>query len=43
MFQRFGVAHQPAIALVTPDGEVQMILGAADEEFLDDILADAVA
>jgi hypothetical protein len=43
VFQRFGVPTQPAIALVVPDGEVQTIFGAADEAFLDGILADAVA
>lgn len=43
MFQRFGVGYQPAIAVVTPDGEVQTILGAADEDLLDDILSDAVS
>jgi hypothetical protein len=42
VFQRFGVPTQPAFALVVPDGEVQTILGAADEAFLDSILADAV-
>jgi hypothetical protein len=42
VFQRFGVASQPAIAIVLPDGEVQTILGAADEAVLDGILTDAV-
>ena len=42
MFQRFGVTTQPAIALVVPDGEVQTIFGAADEELLDSVLRDAV-
>lgn len=42
MFQRFGVAAQPAIALVRPDGEVQTVFGAADDEFLDSLLTDAL-
>jgi hypothetical protein len=43
VFQRFGVASQPAIAIVLPDGEVQTLFGAADDSLLDSILADAVA
>ena len=42
MFRRFGVASQPAIAIVRPDGEVQTVLGAADEAFLDGLLEDAI-
>lgn len=42
MFQRFGVASQPAIAIVRPDGAVETVFGAADDELLDGILADAV-
>jgi hypothetical protein len=42
VFARFNVASQPAIALITPDGEVQTLFGAADEAFLDSLLADAV-
>jgi len=43
VFTRFGVAYQPAIAIVLPDGEVQTIAGAVDEEILDSILSDAAA
>lgn len=43
VFVRFGVGYQPAIAVVTPDGEVRTILGAADPDLLDTILSDAVA
>ena len=43
VFTRFGVAYQPAIAIVLPDGEVQTIAGAADAATLDSILADAIA
>jgi hypothetical protein len=41
VFTRFGVAYQPAIAIVLPDGEVQTIAGAVDEESLDAILGAA--
>lgn len=43
MFTRFGVASQPAFAIVRPDGEVQTLLGAADEAFLDSLIEDALA
>ena len=43
VFGRFGVAYQPAIAIVTPDGEVQTLRGAADEDVLDGILTDATS
>ena len=43
VFTRFGVAYQPAIAIVLPDGEVQTIAGAVDEATLDGILSDATA
>lgn len=42
VFARFGIAAQPAMAIVLPDGEVQTIMGAADDDLLDSILADAV-
>jgi len=42
VFTRFGVASQPAFAIVRPDGEVQTLLGAADEEFLDTLIEDAL-
>ncbi|MAT07437.1 MAG: hypothetical protein CL424_20625 [Acidimicrobiaceae bacterium] len=41
VFTRFGVAYQPAIAIVLPDGEVQTIQGAADGDMLDSILSQA--
>lgn len=43
MFARFGVPSQPALAIVTPDGEVQTLFGAADEELVDSVIADALA
>ena len=42
VYSRFGVAAQPAIAIVSPDGEVQQIFGAVDDGTLDAILSDAV-
>lgn len=38
MFDRFGVAGQPAAAVVSPDGEVELLLGAIDAELLDDVI-----
>ena len=43
VFARFGVAAQPALAIVTPDGEVQTLLGAAEEEIVDGLIEDALA
>jgi hypothetical protein len=37
------VAAQPALAIVTPGGEVQTLLGAADEAIVDSIIEDALA
>ena len=42
MFTRFGVASQPAFAIIRPDGEVQTLLGAADGVFLDSLIEDAL-
>jgi hypothetical protein len=38
VFDRFGVAGQPAAAVVSPDGEVQLLLGAVEAEVLDDVI-----
>jgi hypothetical protein len=43
VFQRFEVPSQPAFALVTASGEVETLLGSADEELLDSIITDALA
>ena len=43
VFTRFDVFSQPAIAIVLPDGEVQTLIGAADDALLDSILDDATA
>jgi hypothetical protein len=42
VFSRFGLRSQPAIAIVLPDGEVQILMGAADEELLDSIISSSV-
>ncbi len=42
MYARFEVPAQPALAIITPDGEVQQIFGAVDDETLDGILSAAV-
>ena len=43
MFTRFEVPTQPAFALVFPDGEVQTLFGAADDELLDSLVSAALA
>lgn len=43
MFTRFDVATQPALALVLPDGEVQVLYGAAGDELLDSLISAALA
>ncbi|MFZ8999411.1 MAG: TlpA family protein disulfide reductase [Ilumatobacteraceae bacterium] len=42
VFRRFGVAAQPAFAVITAEGEVQTLLGAADDELLDQIVQAAI-
>lgn len=42
MYSRFGVAAQPAMAIVSPSGEVEQIFGAVDDGTLDAILSDAL-
>jgi len=43
VFARFEVPYQPAIVVVTPDGEVQQLFGAVDAATLDDVLTQATA
>jgi hypothetical protein len=38
VFERFGVAGQPAAAVVGPDGEVELLLGAVEPDLLDDVI-----
>lgn len=42
IFLRFGIPYQPAFAMVTPDGDVETLLGSADEAVIDMIVGDAV-
>ena len=42
VFTRFGVAAQPALAIVHPDGAVETLLGAADDELLDSLIERAL-
>lgn len=42
VFQRFGVAAQPALAIVGLDGDVRTILGAADDAVVDGLIEDAL-
>ena len=43
VFARFEVPGQPALVVVDTDGQVQQLLGAVDEELLDDILGDVTS
>lgn len=42
VYGRFGVAYQPALAIVHPDGAVETLFGAADEELLDSLIERAL-
>jgi len=41
VFDRFGVAFQPAIVIVNTDGTTELIAGAVDEELLGQIISEA--
>jgi len=41
VFARFGVPAQPALVVVSPNGEAQVLLGAVDDENLQSVLAQA--
>lgn len=43
VFTRFGFSYQPATAFILPDGEVQTIQGAVDDETLDSIIESGLA
>jgi hypothetical protein len=38
VYERFDVPAQPAFVLVGADGQVETLLGAVDEQTLDDLL-----
>lgn len=42
MYGRFGIASQPALAIIHPDGEVETLFGAADEELVDSLIQRAL-
>ena len=41
VFSRFGVAFQPALAIVQADGSTELLAGSVDESLLDQILSEA--
>jgi hypothetical protein len=41
VYDRFGVAYQPAIVIVKADGSTESIAGAIEPELLDQIIAEA--
>ncbi|MFT5979180.1 MAG: hypothetical protein ACI83Y_001180 [Candidatus Azotimanducaceae bacterium] len=41
MFDRFGVAFQPAISIVKADGSIESIAGAVSDDLLDQIISEA--
>lgn len=43
VFARFEVPTQPAFAIIRPDGEVQTLYGAADDDLIDSLINDALA
>ncbi len=43
VFARFGVPAQPALVVVKPNGDAQVLLGAVDDANLQSVLAQAAA
>jgi hypothetical protein len=41
VFDRFGVAYQPALVIVNSDGSTELVAGAVDEALLQQIVAEA--
>ena len=41
VYNRFGIAYQPAMAVVRADGSVETVAGAIDGALLDQIVAEA--
>lgn len=41
MFDRFGVAYQPALVVVKTDGTTELVVGAVDEDLLGQIISEA--
>jgi peroxiredoxin len=43
IYDRFGVPYQPAFALVDADGNVETLIGAADDDVLDMLINNLVS
>ncbi len=41
VFDRFGVAYQPALVIVNTDGSTELVAGAVDEQLLGQIISEA--
>ena len=41
VFDRFGVPVQPALAIVSPDGSTELVVGAIDDDLLDQIIGES--
>lgn len=41
VFDRFGVAYQPALVLVNTDGTTELVAGAVDDQLLSQIISEA--
>ena len=41
VFDRFGIAFQPALAIVKTDGTVETVAGAVDQTLLEQIISEA--
>jgi peroxiredoxin len=41
VYDRFGVAYQPALVIVDTDGSTEVVAGAVDEALLEQIISEA--
>ncbi len=39
VYERFGIPYQPAFAVVSPDGTVETLIGAGDDEVIDMLIS----
>ncbi len=42
VYDRFGIPYQPAFAAIAADGTTEILLGAADEVILDQLVESAI-
>jgi peroxiredoxin len=42
IYARFGIAFQPALVIVKPDGTSETLAGAVDETLLDQIISESI-